>query len=82
MRAASLLGPTTSAAPTAPREVGHDPWWGSQGDAWQGQEERRGGAGGQDKIQIPEYSGEDDRDGLKAKGQGLHTSGRLRPGAA
>ncbi|CAK9061620.1 unnamed protein product [Durusdinium trenchii] len=27
-----------------------------------------GGAGGQDKIQVPEYNGEDDRDGLKAKG--------------
>ena len=29
---------------------------------------RRHGGGGQDKIQVPEYSGEDDRDGLKARG--------------
>ena len=31
-------------------------------------DDRRHGGGGQDKIQVPEYSGEDDRDGLKAKG--------------
>ena len=33
-----------------------------------GGDDRRHGGGGQDKIQVPEYSGEDDRDGLKAKG--------------
>ena len=66
--ATSSLGPTASAAPTAPQGIGHDPWWGNQGDPWQGHEDRRSGAGGQDKIQVPEYNGEDDRDGLKAKG--------------
>ena len=33
-----------------------------------GSDDRRHGGGGHDKIQVPEYSGEDDRDGLKAKG--------------
>ena len=66
-RAASSLGPTASAASTASQEIGHDPWWGNQGDPWQGREDRRGGAGGQDKIQVPEYNGEDDRDGLNIR---------------
>lgn len=58
-----------SAAPTAPRGSQGDPWWTSPGgDPWQGGDDRRGGSGGHDKIQVPEYSGEDDRDGVKAKG--------------
>ena len=58
-----------SAAPTAPQVSQGDPWWTSQGgDPWIGGDDRRHGGGGQDKIQVLEYSGEDDRDGLKAKG--------------
>ena len=60
--------PTPVLEPHLRRAVAHgDPWWGVQGDPWQGPDERRGG-GGQDKIQVPECSGEDDHDGLKAKG--------------
>ena len=58
-----------SAAPTAPQVSQGDPWWTtSGGDPWMGSDDRRHGGGGHDKIQVPEYSGEDDRDGLKAKG--------------
>ena len=35
---------------------------------WQEGDDRRNGGGAHDKIQAPEHSGEDDRDGLKAKG--------------
>ena len=53
----------------------NDPWskhetWSASDRGWRGSSdggEHRGGAGGQDKIVIPEFTAEEDRDGGKAK---------------
>ena len=57
----------SASAPTAPIGPPQDPWWLRQGDPWVAHEDRRAG-GGQDKIQVPQSTEEDDRDGMKAKG--------------
>ena len=58
--------PTSSTTSANPR--GSDPWQLGPNDPWSRSEEGRGGGGAaQDKIQVPEFNGEDDRDGGKAK---------------
>ena len=56
---------TSSTASADPWASWRDPWstWRSE----DGHEERTGG-GGSDKIVAPEFNGEDDRDGIKARG--------------
>ena len=56
---------TSSTASADPWTSWRDPWstWRSE----DGHEERTGG-GGSDKIVAPEFNGEDDRDGIKARG--------------
>ena len=69
--AASGLGASAAASgetASNPRLPQYDAWLHS--DPWSraSYEPSRGGGGGQDKIQVPEYTGEEDRDGLKARG--------------
>ena len=60
---------STSGNSFQPRLSQQDTWLNS--DPWSRplyESSRGGGGGGQDKIQVPEYNGEEDRDGLKARG--------------
>ena len=60
----------SSVAPPSSSTTGNpgvDPWQQGVGDPWSKSEDHRGSGAAQDKIQVPEFSGEDDRDGGKAK---------------
>ena len=64
---------TTGTSTTTPtgEQVGSqsDPWWEHQGDPWvQPRRDEDRGGGGADKIPVPEFSGEEDKDGMLTRG--------------
>lgn len=61
---------TSTTTPTGDLVGSHsDPWWEHQGDPWtQPRRDEDRGGGGADKIPVPEFSGEEDKDGMLTRG--------------